>query len=279
VSVLSLNATEQNRDDGIITRGRSPPLTQEEPILQQPTMSQRREELGQSPTISESTLEERQDTPEESEEEYSDDEEPDDNEILNFRIEGPEPFRRMVLHLAQQVEEMFPKIQGKRRLHPHQFDLALTRLRAMFWNYRLVNVDYDAQRYVQEVPPLGSTFSPTGGYTAPDGIGISKEMRKRVTLIRQRFGEIQRIQEAWQEEEITNADMQQQVKRNLMQWIVPIEIYPMPTWKGQVLQDVKISTVGQVHVSTTNDRVTLTPKLDGALNWSICLERTQTTKN
>ena len=71
-------------------------------------------------------------TPEESEEEYSDDDAPDNNEILSFTVDAPEPIRRMILHLARRFDETFPKIAGKRRLHPHEFDQVLSQLRAMF---------------------------------------------------------------------------------------------------------------------------------------------------
>ena len=67
------------------------------------------------PEIPESTQGEA--TPEDSEEEYTDDDEPDDNKILNFSVDGPKPIRRMVLHIVQRYEEIFPRIQGKRRLN------------------------------------------------------------------------------------------------------------------------------------------------------------------
>ena len=78
---------------------------------------------------------------------------------------------------------MFPRIHGKRRLHPQEFDIALSRIRHMFWNYRLVNIDYNAASYVREILLLGSTFSLDGSYTTLDGILISRVIRERVKLI------------------------------------------------------------------------------------------------
>ena len=82
-------------------------------------------EIADSNAINEST-------PKGSDEEYSNDEEPSDNEILNFSVDGPEPIRRIVIYLVRRFEEMFPKIQGKRRLNPREFDQALEQLRTMF---------------------------------------------------------------------------------------------------------------------------------------------------
>ncbi|KAK0771109.1 hypothetical protein LTR02_017707 [Friedmanniomyces endolithicus] len=58
------------------------------------------EDLGVIPEIDNSEAA-NESTPEDSEEEYSDDDAPGDNELLHFSVEGPEPIRRMVLHLAR----------------------------------------------------------------------------------------------------------------------------------------------------------------------------------
>ena len=128
-----------------------------------------------------------------SEEEYTDDDEPDDLELYHFEVSGAGPARRMILFIANQFETVFPQIQGKRRLHPIEFDNMLDRLRAMFWTYRLVNVDYDAAAYVQERPPIGSTFQPDGSYITPDGIHIPRRLRERIQVVKGRFHELHRI--------------------------------------------------------------------------------------
>ncbi len=74
-------------------------------------------------------------TLEDSEEEYSDDDAPGDNELLHFTMDRLEPIRRMILHIAQRFEEIFPEIQGKRRLHASEFEQTLAQLKAMFWDY------------------------------------------------------------------------------------------------------------------------------------------------
>ncbi|KAK0359412.1 hypothetical protein LTS02_018293, partial [Friedmanniomyces endolithicus] len=106
-----------DRDDGNIARGRSPPPlrwedatlheTQEDsseeesnheepnrliPVYQpanQVTMTET-EDLGVIPEIDDSDAA-NESTPEETEEEYSDDDAPGDNEILHFSVDGPEP--------------------------------------------------------------------------------------------------------------------------------------------------------------------------------------------
>lgn len=60
-----------------------------------------------------------------SEAEYSEDEDPDDTELVTFTVDSPDPIRKMIQHLARKHEEMFPKIEGKRRLNPLEFDLSL----------------------------------------------------------------------------------------------------------------------------------------------------------
>ena len=55
----------------------------------------------------------------------------------------------------------------------------LERIRALLWTYRQVNVDWDAYKYVVDKPPIGSKFdAKTGGYTALDGVAISRPIRE-----------------------------------------------------------------------------------------------------
>ncbi len=49
-------------------------------------------------------------TPEESEEEYLDDDALGDNELLHFTMDGPELIRRMILYIARRFEEIFLEI-------------------------------------------------------------------------------------------------------------------------------------------------------------------------
>ncbi|KAK3068222.1 hypothetical protein LTR53_014386, partial [Teratosphaeriaceae sp. CCFEE 6253] len=147
VLALRLLSPQQARDDGYYARGRSPPpLMREDTTLHYNYENSLEEESDTESTrqamVLQSTRQPNYDqiidlgvllevdgsttdqapTPEESEDEYSDDDELDDNEVLNFIVDGLELIRRMVLHLAQRFEEMFPKISGKRRLHPYEFE-------------------------------------------------------------------------------------------------------------------------------------------------------------
>ena len=49
-------------------------------------------------------------TLEDSEEEYSDDDAPGDNELLHFTVDSLELIQRMILYIAQRFEEIFPEI-------------------------------------------------------------------------------------------------------------------------------------------------------------------------
>ncbi len=105
-----------------------------------------------------------------------------DNELLHFTVDGLELIQRMILYIARRFEEIFPEIQGKRRLHALEFELTLAQLKAMFWDYRQISLDSENYSYVQEVVLIGSIFN-LGGYTILDGIYISKQMRERVRLL------------------------------------------------------------------------------------------------
>ncbi len=132
-------------------------------------------------------------TLEESEEEYSDDDAPGDNELIHFTVDRPELIQRMILYIAQRFEEIFLEIQGKRRLHAVEFERTLTQLKAMFWDYRQISSDHETHSYVQEVVLIGSIFK-LGGYTTLDGIYISRQIRERIVLLNQRYKEIERMQ-------------------------------------------------------------------------------------
>jgi len=298
VSVLRLPSPHQERDDGHHARGRSPPpfrreeatlhetqedssdeesnhdkSNQEIPVHQSTdqVMDIDTEDLGVIPEIEDSDAGES--TPEESEEEYSDDDAPGDNELLHFTVDGPEPIRRMILHIARRFEEIFPEIQGKRRLHASEFEQTLAQLKAMFWDYRQISSDHENHSYVQEVVPMGSIFKP-GGYTTPDGIYISRQMRERVMLLNQRYKEIERMQIQWHDDEITETEMRRRYAMHIPQWSIPPLMPahgPQPIWIGRIFQHVQVTTRGLVSTIQADGRVTFRPK-DGPLNWEVRLE-------
>ena len=302
VSVLRLPSPHQERDDGHHARGRSPPpFRREEAILHEtqevsseeennydeskqdvPVQQQisqitmtNTEDLGVIPEIEDSDAGES--TPEDSEEEYSDDDAPGDNELLHFTVDGPEPIRRMILHIARRFEEIFPEIQGKRRLHASEFEQTLAQLKAMFWDYRQISSDSENHSYVQEVVPMGSIFKP-GGYTTPDGIYISRQMRERVTLLNQRYKEIERMQIQWHDDEITETEMRRRYAMHIPQWSIPPLMPahgPQPIWINRIFKNVEVTTRGLVSTTGVDGRVTFRPK-DGPLCWEICLEEKKT---
>jgi hypothetical protein len=110
----------------------------------------------------------------------------ENNELLEFTMEGPYEAVKMFREIARRYEDVFPRVGTRRLLHPHQFDALLQRLRSMFWGHQRFEVGYDFISLVQEQPPLGSTFA-HGGYTVPNGIMVTNEMRKMVTEIKHHY--------------------------------------------------------------------------------------------
>ncbi|KAL8952065.1 MAG: hypothetical protein Q9183_007416 [Haloplaca sp. 2 TL-2023] len=268
-NMMSVNAwnpalrqpTMQTWDDGHQTRGRSPPpMTREETHLQtsnEPSPTTDTEELDyttmEPPPI---TLEEESNTqtsyeivelsPEipETESEYSSDDEPDDIERCTMTIEASNPVARIISLISEDAGTIFPIVKNKRRLHPHRFEMLLEKMRALLWNYRQVNVDWDAYSYVLDRPPIGSKFDGrTGGYTAPDGVAISRTMRDRVRIVKERFREIQEIQEKWFEDELEYRQMTDQCTKSLRTWKVgDTDLTMTPVWRGMALEHIKTTT-------------------------------------
>ena len=244
IGVVTPYPDEQDRDNGYHARGKSPPpyVREDTPLPEDPEEPDNNKDEQDSaqtleiPSSIQGSEEERtisvtnsdestelevlnSDDYEESSDEYSDDEAPGDNELMHFTVEGPQPVLDIVLHLSQRFEEIFPKIQGKRRLHALEFERMIAQLRTMFWNYRQVNLDYEDWPYVQEVPPPGSKYMATGGYVAPDGIYISPAMRGSVSLSQRKYHEICQIQGAYQRDEITGEEMNKQCQEKMGQWL------------------------------------------------------------
>ncbi|KAK1807167.1 hypothetical protein LTR12_018490, partial [Friedmanniomyces endolithicus] len=150
-------------------------------------------------------------------------------------------------------------------------------LKAMFWDYRQISSDSENHSYVQEVVPMGSIFKP-GGYTTPDGIYISRQMRERVTLLNQRYKEIERMQIQWHDDEITETEMRRRYAMHIPQWSIPPLMPahgPQPIWINRIFKNVEVTTRGLVSTTGVDGRVTFRPK-DGPLCWEICLEEKKT---
>ena len=73
-----------------------------------------------------------QDTSKEGLEEYSNDEDPSDNELTYIIVEGLDPIKRIILHIAGNYKDTFLKVVGKRRLYLHEFNNMLIGLRLIF---------------------------------------------------------------------------------------------------------------------------------------------------
>ena len=114
----------------------------------------------------------------ESKPEYSNNEELHDMELYVATIEAANPVIRLITLISKDAGVVFPIIEGKRQLYLHRFENMLERIRALLWDYRQVNMDWDAYAYVADRLPIGSKFNPRGGYTTLDGVAISRQIRE-----------------------------------------------------------------------------------------------------
>ena len=62
-----------------------------------------------------------------------------------------------------------------------------TRMRKVLWEVPHARNSIDYHRIVQEFPPLGSRFTPQGGYRTPDDIAITRTMRLRVMEVKNEY--------------------------------------------------------------------------------------------
>ena len=63
---------------------------------------------------------------------------------------------------------------NERLLYPIFFDMLIDKLRAMFWNYDIVEVEYDYAKFIVKRPPLGSRFNSDRTYVISNNLTISK---------------------------------------------------------------------------------------------------------
>lgn len=302
-NMMSRRPLQQKRDGGNARPPMSPPLTREDTTLQEnrplaedlpmtydeetDNVYPRFDTRPMTPVIEETQLtsetstmvaEPLIETPEASDEEGSEPESDNElpaGEVLTFSVDGPQQVYKLVTHIANKYEEVFPYIGGHRRLHPHQFDLMLEQIRAMFWNHKLVEngVDDDAARYIQEKPPLGSIFDARGGYITPDGVSINRAMRKRVQCLKNRYKEIQKIQQLYQDDEMDTDECMERARNALTRPDNPerTNTNPKASWTGVVMQHVRANTAGDVRVVLHAGRVEFKPRF-GPLDWEISLE-------
>ena len=80
-------------------------------------------------TLNESTLEE-----EGSDEydEYEDNTKPNNNKVYYFSIDRLVLVINIILLITRKYKEVFPKVKGKRRLNPNEFEVIIRQLRSIF---------------------------------------------------------------------------------------------------------------------------------------------------
>ncbi|GIZ39173.1 hypothetical protein CKM354_000256400 [Cercospora kikuchii] len=126
-------------------------------------------------------------------EESSDEESDPDDEITTFTCTQAGIMRKVMLFLAMRQEDIFPRIGGKRYLHPTKFDRALKELRIKLWNQPRVSVQYDFRSLVQELVPIGSTITPFG-YVTPSEEIVPNSARENIRRISEQYAKIQQCQ-------------------------------------------------------------------------------------
>ncbi|KAM0706053.1 hypothetical protein Q7P35_007413 [Cladosporium inversicolor] len=62
-----------------------------------------------------------------------------------------------------------------------------TRMRKVLWDVPYARKSIDYHRIVQEFPPLGSRFTPQGGYSTLDSVNITRTMRVKVIGIKNEY--------------------------------------------------------------------------------------------
>ena len=62
-----------------------------------------------------------------------------------------------------------------------------TRMRKVLWEVLYARNSIDYHRIVQEFPPLGSRFTPQGGYRTPDNIAITRTIRLGVIEVKNKY--------------------------------------------------------------------------------------------
>ena len=81
----------------------------------------------------------------------------------------------------------FPVHNNERLLYPIFFDILIDKLRAIFWNHDIVEVEYDYAKFIVKRPPLGSRFNPNRTYVIPNNLTISKNIRNAVLDLKGRY--------------------------------------------------------------------------------------------
>lgn len=128
---------------------------------------------------------------EESEPESEEEEEGEDDDNYTWTVDGPAQLYQMIQLIAKEIPAIFVLDRGRRLLHPTRYDMLIDKLRSMFWNHEIVEVQYDYARIIVERPPLGSQFQPDGSYVTPDNLKINKSMRQAVLDLKARYVQAQ----------------------------------------------------------------------------------------
>ena len=202
----------------------------------------------------------------------------DRGEILTFTVDGPLQVKRMVLHLARSYEEAFPKVNGRRLLDPRKFDQMLSQLRSMFWTHpRTFERTITARNYVTEMPPIGSSFMPSGDYLTPDGILVPKKLRDELNNLKRLYLQTINLQYDVQDG-APEGEMPQRLLDVVGEYhsnhTLPHYTQEQPTWKGHIPPGLHVETTRNVRLTLKNDSIIITPKLitAGPLYWKVQLD-------
>ena len=79
--------------------------------------------------------------------------------------------------------------------------MLINKLRSMFWNHEIVEVQYDYSRFIVERLPLGSQFHSDGTYTTLDNIRIHRSIRIAVLDLKSRYFKAQGVLRKFQQQQ------------------------------------------------------------------------------
>ena len=99
-----------------------------------------------------------------------------------------------IVHLIEESFLItFPVYNNERLLYSIFFDILIDKLRAMFQNYDIIEVEYDYAKFIVKRPPLGSRFNSNRTYVTPNNLTISKNIRNAILNLKGRYYRAQTI--------------------------------------------------------------------------------------
>ena len=174
--------------------------------------------------------------------------------------------------------------EGERKVHPHEFDILLEKVRNLFWNDPLISVEYDAATYVTERPPIGSCFQPDGSYVTPDGMIATRVLRQELTNLRDCYRKVSNVQQRVNHKRISEEGARRrltEIGKEYHSGHTFPNTLPVQEWKGRIPPGVDAHIKGRVKIDLHNPIVSLRPRdIDtGPLYWEVHFDYSELLSN